>query len=786
MKPFQRAQQNSLLSSLKIPLCLILLGPLHSLTPAAHAVDPLNGDDLREEGRTLFDRGRFEESVLTWTQAAQLFEQEERVKEQTEALMYLAQSLYQLGQYRKAGPTLELALELAKRSNHDEYVAMILGRLGNVAFALGYSQAAKDYLAKGLDLARKLENDLLTASLLNDLGNVLASQQQYSEAVSLFTESTTLAKTNGHQVLALTALINAAWTLLLDKKYEESQKQLDLAWTQIQNLDNSHEKTPLVLNIGLAYNRLGESLQPSQPALIRRAGEAFNQTAEIAGQMNDQRMVSYGWGYLGHLYEEEGQVQQALDLTRRASQAARNGNAPDALYQWEWQTGRLLNKMGKTEDALMAYRRAMYTLQPIRREVTVGFQGRSESFRTSIGPLFFEYVDLLMKQADATPESLDQKPFLVQARATVEQFKTAELQDYFRDDCVDTARSRKANVDEIIEELSKTTAIVYPIVLPDRLELLLSYHSGTQRKLKRETVRVSSQVLTQEVRTFRRLLEKRTTKEYLPHAQQLYKWLIEPLKPHLNTSQVDTMVFVPDGALRTIPMAALHDGKEFLIKRYAVAVTPGVILTDPQPLNRVQLKLLSVGLTDAVEGFAALPHVATEVRTIQQLFGGKVLLNQQFQVGALETEMKTEPPTIVHIASHAKFEGDAKQTFLLAFDGKLNMDRLRDLIGLYQYRETPLDLITLSACETAQGDDRAALGLAGVAIKAGARSALATLWFINDKATSDLVTDFYRQLQNPTVSKAEALQLAQHKLLQHPLHKHPGYWSPFLLINNWL
>ncbi|UCE64487.1 MAG: tetratricopeptide repeat protein, partial [Nitrospirota bacterium] len=424
------------LSCVKVLVCLILVGSLHSLTPTVYAVDPLTADTLSEEGKSFFDRGQFEKSALAWTQAAELFEQEGRVKEQTEALIYVAQSLYQVGQYRKAGDTLLLAMEPAKRSANDEYVALILGRLGNVAFALGHSEAAKDYLTQGLDLARKLENDLLTASLLNDLGNVLASQQHYSEAVSLFTESATLAKAKGHKVLAMTALINTAWTLLLDDKYEESQKHLDRAWTQIQTLDNSHEKTRLVLNIGLAYVRLSESLQAPQSDLIHRAGEAFNQTAELGRQMNDARMVSYGWGHLGRLYEEEGQNQQALELTRRAIQAAQDGNAPDALYQWEWQTGRLLNKMGKTEDSLLAYRRAMYTLQPIRREVTVGFQGRPESFRHSVGPLFFEYVDLLLKQADVTPGSLQQERILVQARATVEQFKTAELQDYFRDDCV--------------------------------------------------------------------------------------------------------------------------------------------------------------------------------------------------------------------------------------------------------------------------------------------------------------------------------------------------------------
>ena len=152
----------------------------------------------------------------------------------------------------------------------------------------------------------------------------------------------------------------------------------------------------------------------------------------------------------------------------------------------------------------------------------------------------------------------------------------------------------------------------------------------------------------------------------------------------------------------------------------------------------------------------------------------------------MEKEMREEQFTIVHIASHGKFENNAKESFLLAFDGKLTMDRLDELVGLFQFRETPLDLLTLSACETAAGDDRAALGLAGVAIKAGARSALATLWFINDKASSDLVEHFYKQLKDSNISKAQALQLAQLKLIEDPAYRHPGYWSPFLLMNNWL
>jgi CHAT domain-containing protein len=292
--------------------------------------------------------------------------------------------------------------------------------------------------------------------------------------------------------------------------------------------------------------------------------------------------------------------------------------------------------------------------------------------------------------------------------------------------------------------------------------------------------------LTQEVREFRRTLEKRTTREYLPHAQQLYNWLIRPLEPVLTAVRVDTLVFVPDGPLRTIPMAALHDGQQFLISKYAVATTPGLKLTDPRPLQRGNTRVLALGLTEAVQGFPALPYVSPELDTIRGLYSSEVLLNQQFRISSVEKELQDKPFNVVHIASHGQFDSDVQKTFLLAFDEKLTLDRLDQAIGRLRFREDALELLTLSACQTAAGDDRAALGLAGVAIKAGARSALATLWYINDQASSDLVAEFYRQLQDPAISRAKALQRAQVKLLSNWRYEHPGYWSPFLLLNNWL
>ena len=399
-------------------------------------------------------------------------------------------------------------------------------------------------------------------------------------------------------------------------------------------------------------------------------------------------------------------------------------------------------------------------------------------FATPLGPVFYELADLLLKRADVSHDPQEQQALLIHARDTSELYKAAELQDYFKDECVKSARARATP----LEGIPKTTALIYPIILPDRLELLVSI-AGTWTRVASP---VSVGRLTEAVRAFRHALQKRSTREYLPYARQLYTWILQPLEQELAAAKIDTLVFIPDGPLRTIPMAALHDGHQFLIHRFAVAVTPGIDLTDLRPIDRTGVRMLSLGLTEAVQGFPALPHVQAEMEAVKAVYGGTALIDAQFRVPAVQTELHEQPYSMLHIATHGLVGKDAKDSFILAYDDKITMDRLSQLIGMLQFRNTSLDLLTLSACETAVGDDRAALGLAGVAVKAGARSALASLWFIDDEATAQLVTEFYTQLKDPAISKAVALQRAQLKIARDPLHDHPCYWAPFLLINNWL
>jgi CHAT domain-containing protein len=769
-----RAARGLALGAASLSGLILVLGPV-----AAASADELTSGKLFEQGVKAFARGAFEEAASSWSGAASAYEREGNPSARITTLVHLAQAQSALGQYRQAVGSLGAALELAEQLGDLRRIASIVAGLGNAHIALGPPETAEMYLDRALGVSRQVGDSALTAAILNNRGNFLVTQQKNAEAVAAYKESATLAKQAGLRLLRARALTNAATTLRHTGAAQESRDLLDAASDELRGLEATHETAFALINVGLAYRDLRPSLPASADQLLLRAAGALTEAAVLADKIGDRRTASYAWGYLGSLYETERRHAEALELTRRAVLAAQQVNAPESLYRWQWQAGRLLKKLGSVEDAIASYRRAVYTLQSIRQELSIGYGTQPTSFRETVGPVYFELVDLLLERA-ATVRSPDQiAPYLIEARETVELFKVAELRDYFRDDCVDTALSKVTKLDVV----SQTAVVVYPILLPDRIELLVSLPSG----LKRVSVPVGIDRLTQEVRQFRRRLEKRTTREYLPHAQQLYDWLMRPLEADFKAAGIDTLVFVPDGPLRTIPMAALHDGKQFLISKFAMAITPGLNLTDPRPIKREGAKVLAIGVTEAVQGFPPLPNVAAELEALRTIFPSTTtLVDREFVVSKLEETLKQERFTILHIASHGEFSSEPGKTFLLAFDGKLTMDRLDQYIGLFKFRDDPLELLTLSACDTAEGDDRAALGLAGVAIKAGARSALATLWEINDVAAAGLVADFYRGLQDPSISRATALQRAQVKMLSDPRYEHPGFWAPFLLINNWL
>jgi CHAT domain-containing protein len=367
---------------------------------------------------------------------------------------------------------------------------------------------------------------------------------------------------------------------------------------------------------------------------------------------------------------------------------------------------------------------------------------------------------------------------LIAARDTVELLKAAGLEDYFHDNCLAAFRVKEQRVDK----LPPASVALYPVMLPDRLEIILS----REGELERIVVPVGEAEIEQIARRFVRGLKNPGSDDYLLPAQKLYGWLITPILPKLKEARTETLVIVSSGSLATVPFAALNDGREFLIEQFSVAVAPGLTLIDAEPIDQQEVQALVGGLSQSVAGFDALPHVESELAAIDKAFPSEILSNEKFLKKNLQTALAGQSYGIVHMATHAEFRAESADSFLLTYDGTLTMEGLEDLVKLSRFREEPVDLLTLSACSTAEGDIRAALGLAGIGIKAGARSALASLWSINDASTATLISKFYENLGQAGITKAEALRRAQLAFVHDPRYGHPLYWAPFLLIGNWL
>jgi CHAT domain-containing protein len=738
--------------------------------------EPASGDAARA-----FQRGSFAEAASQWQQEVETNRLKGDTAAQIDAMVNLAGAYQALGQQRGAVQILEQATSLAEKSGDRSRLILAESRLGAALAMTLQPERAEALLRKSLEMARSDKSNRLSAAILNDLGNLLAAQQKRDEALTALEESVALARQANDPLLAAEALCNAAATSARFGLEQKAEGLNDEALKEIDRLESSHEKASLLLTTAQTDRQIKPGNTESANRLRLRAAQSCQRAIEVSDAINDNRIRTYALGYLGQLYEEDKQLDQALAVTRRAAFVAQQAEMPEALYRWQWQIGRLLAAQGETAQAIASYRRAVQTLQIVRHDVSLCYGNATgpASFRQTLGPLFFELADLLFQQADQEKNSDQVQGLMREARDTVEQLKTVELEDYFQDDCIDALRAKTKSV----EAVDAHTAVVYLIPLATRTEILMSVGNT----IHRFTAKVGAERLTAEVREFRRHLETRTTYAYLAEAQQLYDWIIRPIHGLLVENHIDTFVFVPDGALQTIPFASLHDGKRFLIEEFAVAITPGLSLMEPHPIHRENVHLLLTGLSDSVQGFPSLDFVPDEVRSIEPVYRSKTLMNGAFVTPALEQKLTQEQFSIVHIASHGQFNHDARKTFVLTYDGKLTLNDLEALIRPSQYRGQPVELLVLSACQTAAGDDRAALGLAGVAVKAGARSALASLWFVNDQSTSALISEVYQQLsRTPSISKAQALQAAQIKMLGDRRYRHPCYWAPYLIIGNWL
>jgi CHAT domain-containing protein len=790
----------------------------------------LRAQALNIQGQVELAQGQPEKAIVSWKEAKELYAKNRDTAGEIGSKINQAQAFQTLGLYRRALITLTQVNQQLQQQPDSLMKATGLLSLGNTLRVVGDldrkesnnvqkrdSLGSLQILEQSLAVASKLNNPELvaeiylslgntTSSLSLSLGNTPSSLKNLQEAWKNYQQA---AAPSASPMTRLDALLNQLRLPMGEQKVDYPS-----LWSEIQSL-----LTTLPPNRKTIYAKINFA-QTLACLKIRSDGRATNPTCpkqdtingvpewsaiaklvvsaqESAKNLGDKRAEAYALGTLGGLYEQTSQLLEAQKLTQQALALTESIEAPDIGYRWQWQLGRILKARGNEQGAIAAYSKAVDNLKTLRSDLVAINRDVQYSFAEGVEPIYRELVSLLLQPEGNQSKSLttaqtENKPpnqeAISKARDVIESLQLAELDNFFRRACID---AKPVNIDEV----DRTAAVIYPVILGDRMEVIVSMPSSSNQKsgqiLSHRTIPLNKEKVEATIEQLRKKLQNRSNDEFLPLSQEIYDWIIRPIEPELANRQIKNLVFVLDGSLRSIPMGALHDGKQYLVNKYNIALTPGLQLLDSKPLARTKLRIIAAGLSEGGEKFDKLPGVKKELDEIKSTFSdSQVLLDAKFTSNAIENAMKSLTTPVVHLATHGKFSSQAKDTYILTYDGRLNVNELNKFLQTREINKRgAIELLVLSACTTAAGDNRAALGMAGVAVRSGARSTLASLWVVDDEATAIIMGEFYKQLNKPKMTKAEAFKNAQLLLLKDPKYQqyqHPYYWAPYVLVGNWL
>jgi CHAT domain-containing protein len=678
-----------------------------------------------------------------------------------------AQALRVSGFYRRALDTLEAVNKQLQTQPDSPMKVAALRSLGNALQLAGDFEESQQVLQQSVTMAQtlKLPEDVSLGEF--SLGNTKRVKGDFPSAIAHYQKAAEVAP---NLFTKIQAQINQLSLLVETEKTTDAKALVPMIQSQLANLPLNHPSLYATINFARTLKNLGDTKD-----IARILAKTVQQAQSIA----DRRGESYALGSLGEVYEQTQQRDEAQKLTEKALFIAQAIDASDIAYLWQWQLGRLLRAKGNITGAIASYDAAVFTLQSLRSDLVAVNRDVQFNFRDQVEPIYRQSVELLLQ------EKGESKPDLDKVRQRIEALQLAELDNFFREACLD---NQFVVLDQVVDKDNPHTAIFYPIILENQLAVILKLPN--KPLIYKDNVVSREQVEQIAMQLRKDIVQPEKTKKVKELSQQLYHWLIQPVTDELKTSGVNTLVFIPDGILRNIPMAVLYDGKEYLIEKYAVALSPGLQLFTPKALTKSNFTALTGGLSQIPknEKFAPLPYVKNELNKIQEL-GVRTtkLLDDKFRSTILGKTINEQPYRIVHLATHGKFSSKATETFILAYDKRIYVGELDTLLKSRGEKSSePIELLVLSACETAAGDNRATLGLAGVAIKAGARSTLASLWNINDDSTAFFISEFYSQLTTGKTTKSEALRQAQIKMLKSDNYNRPAQWAPYVLVGNWL
>ncbi|MDV3001592.1 MAG: hypothetical protein N5P05_003198 [Chroococcopsis gigantea SAG 12.99] len=728
------------------------------------------------------------------------------------------------GNYDSSTPCVpNSSLEIARREKDQIGEIAALGSLGEAYRAIGlYSQSIML-----LEEAARMPDSPYRAPILNSLANTHTKQgdrlmiransarargssqgddlekqahQSYQKAREFLTESNEIAQGQNNltgQLQAELNLIQLGSQIAQNERMSAIEKSLWL----LEKIPNSPDKiygAITLANLPADGIPLTEPLAQCPKSRKLSATESENllkSSLENARELENYRLQSFAAGALGHYHECGEDYSKALEYTRQAIlNADQNGGNLDSLYLWQWQTGRIRIAQKQIEPAIAAYQNAVTSLEHIRRDILSSERDLQFDFRDQIEPVYRELAKLRLKKA--TGESLssrEKERELTRSLDTIDGLRLAELENYLGNDCfLDDKISQQT-------EISRTnTAIFNSIILDRETAIIVRLPDGEEKihwlaQPRSEINRIISQFRQE-------LIESRLAiNDYdLSQHKNLYDWLISPFQEDLESQKVKTLVFIQDGLFQTIPMSALYDGEKFIIEKYAIAMTPSLSLVSSEPNHTAKESALILGVTKPTvidqQNFQQLANVPLEVSQVQLEFKNhKLLLDEAFNRENLEKSLEQSNYKVIHVATHAQFGTIPDDTFLVVGNNKkLTIKELEKVLRQLGQDSKLIELLALTACQTAEGDERSSLGLAGIAVQAGVKSVLASLWSIPDESTSVLITEFYRNLNQKGIGKAEALRQAQLSLIRakqeegiNDQYDNPAYWAPFILLGNW-
>jgi CHAT domain-containing protein len=543
-----------------------------------------------------------------------------------------------------------------------------------------------------------------------------------------------------------------------------------------------------------ALAALGDAMAVRDPALsvelTGRLAEAAIDTGAAADPALDRAVAhmrsaaaggvdgeAHASAVAGRLALRRGDAEGARGLLRRAIYLENQRAQPLRLAQWflwlaEAEPPRRAELTSEAYRALEAVRPLLPLVDPITEEST---------FTRVMQPVFEQAVETKLSVHDAAGEG----PRIAQAQEIVETYRQAEIQSALGADCVPPREAMKPS------ELRAGEILLYPILLNDRIELIYAEGGagGTQYRRLPANGAANRDTVSRLVAEMVASTSGDPNEAWRAPARRLYQLLIEPIEGRLKPDGV--LVIVPDGPLRALPFAALQDGQgRFLVQRTRIDVAPALTYSQPgldrsgRPLAVVAASLQKdVSLPAGF--FPKLDGAADEAKVAAGPGDTKGRLIADFRKADLQAALQRGRVDVLHVATHAAFNGRSDRSFIVANDEAIPMADLRGMITANRARGDELDLLVLSACETAVGDDQATMGLAGAAVQSGARSALASLWQVNDLGTVELMKDFYAGYR-AGLGKAEALRAAQLKMIAAGGDlATPNIWAAFTLLGGW-